>query len=285
MRNWLENEYVILSGASGGIGKELCKLLIKKYNAHVIGIGRNEEKMRVLMEELGDDVNLFTPVFFDVSDKSAWQNFAEDLRKKRIAPRLLINNAGMFPTFDKTLSTPSETVEKIMRVNYFSIAYAVEAIAPILVPSSQTKKNGKPVDLPGIVNVASSASLCSTVGTSAYSASKSAVRSYTEVLQLEEKGKKYVGVICPGVTATNLFDGDENTKNSALDKIAMPVEKMAHKIAKRILKKKKRSVLGWDAKLMNIMAKIMPVKGIALIAWGMKKSKSKVFKNIFDYEK
>ena len=68
---------------------------------------------------------------------------------------------------------------------------------------------------------------------------------------------------------------------NSLDKIAMPVEKMASKIAKRILKKKKRSVLGWDAKLMNFTAKIMPVKGIALIAWGMKKSKSKVFKNIF----
>jgi short-subunit dehydrogenase len=37
------------SGASGGIGKQLCKLLIVRYGANVIGIGRDESKMLALL--------------------------------------------------------------------------------------------------------------------------------------------------------------------------------------------------------------------------------------------
>ena len=60
---------------------------------------------------------------------------------------------------------------------------------------------------------------------------------------------------------------------------------MAAKIARVIVKRKKRAVVGWDAKAMNFTAKLMPVKGLALIAWVMKKSKSKVFRNVFPEEK
>ena len=172
-----------------------------------------------------------------------------------------------------------------MRTNYFSIVYAVEQLAPILRPSSALKRNGKPKHKAAIVNVSSCAALCCVVGTGAYSASKSAVKSYTEALQMEEKGKKYVGVIYPGTTATELFDGDENTKDSALNVIAMPAKKMAKKIARKIIRKRKRAVLGWDAKLMTFTTKIMPVKGLALIRGVMKLSGSKVFDNVFDRKK
>lgn len=273
MRNWLNNQYVILTGASGGIGRELCKILVLKYGAKVIGVARNEEKLQSLKEELGEN---FTYRLFDVSEKEKWVEFREYLIQNQISPRLLINNAGAFPTFQKAVCTPSETVERIMQINYFSVTYAVEQLSSLL---SGTKK-----DKPSIVNVSSCAALCTVSGTGVYSASKSALKSYTEALQLEEKGKKYIGLICPGTTETALFDGDENTKNSALHIIATPVEKMAKKISKKILRKRKRAVLGWDAKLMAFTAWLMPVKGLFAIRGVMKCSKSKVFKNVFDYK-
>jgi hypothetical protein len=67
--------------------------------------------------------------------------------------------------------------------------------------------------------------------------------------------------------------------------IARPADKMAKKIANRILKRKKRSVLGLDAKFMSFMARCMPVKGPAFIRWVMKISKSKAFNNVFDYKR
>lgn len=277
MRNWLKNEYVVLSGASGGIGRELCKILIEKYDARVIGIGRNEEKMRSLSQELGEKAENFSYYLFDVSEKSGWENLKQELIAKEISPKLLINNAGAFPAFIKAMDTPFEISQRILRVNYFSILHAVNALSPIL-------KDGEK-DRAGIVNISSSAALCTVVGTSAYSASKAAVKAYTEALQMEEKGKKYVGLICPGTTATELFDGDENTKNSILQKVAMPAGKMAKKISRKILKKRKRAVLGFDAKMMAFTTKLMPTKGLFLIRGVMKASKSKVFSNVFNEKK
>ena len=80
MRNWIKDKYVVLTGASGGIGRELCKLLVIKYGANVIGVGRNEEKMRSLQAELGKDAHRFTYTLFDVSIKENWQAFAKELQ-------------------------------------------------------------------------------------------------------------------------------------------------------------------------------------------------------------
>lgn len=274
MKNWLYNQIVILSGASGGIGKELAKLLVMKYGATVIGIGRSEEKMFALKKELGEYEKAFSYRLFDVSRKECWQNFHAELKKEGIRPTLLINNAGIFPALQKVTASPSELAEKVTQTNYLSAVYAIEALSPLLIG------NGK--HLPSIVNISSSSALCSVVGASYYTASKSALKGYTEVLQLEEKGEKYVGIVYPGTTATDLFREDSNVQNSAMGMIAMPADKMARKIVKCILRCKKRSILGFDAKFMAFTAKIMPVKGPAFIRWIMKTSKSKAFTNVFN---
>ncbi len=277
MRSWLNGEYVILSGASGGIGRELTKILITRYGAKVIGIGRSEEKMLSLRQELGELSPAFSYRLFDVSERAAWTAFKEELLQNGIRPALLINNAGSFPPLTPALRIPAQTFENIMRINFLSAVYAIEALSPLL------HLEGKRT--PAIVNVSSSAALCTVVGSAAYTASKCALKGYTEALQLEEKGKKYVGIIYPGTTATDLFREDENVRESAMNKIACPSAKMAKKMARRIHRRKKRSVLGWDAKMMCFAAKLMPVKGPALVRWVMKKSKSKAFSNVFEQKK
>ena len=229
--------------------------------------------MRSLQAELGERASAFSYRLFDVSSKESWQALRQELEAQDVKPLLLINNAGVFPALQTASNSPSEITEKVIQTNFLSAVYATEALSPLLVANGKHK--------PAIVNVSSSAALCSVVGASSYTASKAALKGYTEVLQLEEKGKKYVGVVYPGTTATDLFRDDKNVQNSAMGIIAMPAHKMASKIAKRILKRKKRSVLGLDAKLMSLTAKIMPVKGPALICWVMKMSKSKAFTNVF----
>lgn len=277
MKNWLNGQTVILSGASGGIGKELVKLLVLKYGASVIGIGRSEEKMLALQKELGEKQSFFSYQLFDVSKKECWQNLRLELEANGVHPILLLNNAGIFPALQKALNSPSTLAEKVIQTNYLSAVYATEALSPLLFSNGKHK--------PAIVNVSSSAALCTVVGAGHYAASKSALKGYTEALQLEEKGKKYVGIVYPGTTATDLFREDTNVQNSAMGMIAMPADKMAKKIARRILKRKKRSVLGFDAKFMSFTARFMPVKGPALVCWIMKISKSKAFTNVFDRNK
>lgn len=271
MKNWLYNQNIVVTGASGGIGKELCRLLISKYNANVIGVARSEEKLLAFKTELQELSDKFTYRVFDVADKSAWLAFANELQNQHISIRLLINNAGIFPSFQSVENTPDEIMERVMRTNFYSATYATQAFSKLLFAD----KTG------ALVNISSSAALCTIVGTAPYSASKSALKAYTESLALDKKDN-YIGIIYPGTTKTDLFRNDQQTENSALDKIAMPASKMAKKILRKIGKRKKRAVVGWDAKLMNFVAKIAPVKGLFLIRYAMKKSKSKVFKKVFN---
>ncbi len=274
MSKWLQNNYVIITGASGGIGRELTKILICRYGAKVIGIGRSEEKMQALRRELNNYATSFSYRLFDVAQKEAWAEFRDELLAENISPILLINNAGVFPPLQKTIYIYPEIIEQTLQTNFLSAVYAVDCISPLLRGNQKCK--------PAIVNVCSSAALCTVVGTAAYSASKSAMKGYTEALQLEERDKKYVGIIYPGTTATDLFRNDDNVRRSAMQKIATSPTKMAKKIAKTILRRKKRAVLGWDAKFMCLTAKLLPVKGPAFIRWVMKLSKSKAFDNVFD---
>ncbi len=277
MRNWLRDKYVLLTGASGGIGRELTKRLILRYGAKVIGVGRNEEKLLALKNSLGERADDFSFYALDISKRESWAFLRADLTEKGVYPTLLINNAGVFPPLAVGTENIAEKVQSVLQTNFFAMLYAVETFSPVLISSGKQK--------PAIVNICSSAALCPVVGAAAYAASKSAMKGFTEALQLEEKGKKYVGIFYPGTTATDLFRADENVGKSAMTKIACSPKKMARKIARKIYRRKKRAVLGWDAKLMNFAAKLMPVKGPALICKVMKLSKSVAFKNVFNEEK
>ncbi len=276
MQNWLRNKHLLLTGASGGIGRELTKRLILHYGANVIGIGRSEEKLRSLQISLGEKASAFHYYALDVSKKESWDFLKDELVKQNTLPVLLINNAGVFPPLQVGTDKLSSRIEEALRVNFLSAVYAVEALSPLLQSSGKY--------LPGIVNICSSAALCPVIGTAAYSASKSAMKGFTESLQLEAHGKKYVGVFYPGTTATDLFRSDDNVEKSAMKKIACPPQKMAKKIAQKIYRRKRRAVLGWDAKFMYLTAKLMPVKGPAFIRFVMKKSGSVAFDNVFKKE-
>ncbi len=272
MKKWLKDKYVLLTGASGGIGKALTSRLIFRYGAKVIGVGRSEEKLLSLKNSLKEHADRFLFYSLDVSKRECWEYLKDELLRQGIFLTLLINNAGAFPPLG--VATPAAKIEETLRNNFLSAVYGIETLSPLL------QNDGK--QLAGIVNISSSAALCPVVGTAAYTASKAALKGYTEALQLELKGKRYVGIFYPGTTATDLFRADSNIEKSAMTKIACSPQKMARKIAEKLYKRKKRAILGLDAKLMNATAKIIPVKGPALICKVMKLSKSVAFDNVFN---
>ena len=100
-KNWLYNKKIIISGASGGLGFNIAKTLIEKYNCTVIGIARNENKIKSAMQSLGDKKDKFSYVLFDVSVKENWINFKNELETKGFVPDVLINNAGFMLPFAK----------------------------------------------------------------------------------------------------------------------------------------------------------------------------------------
>ena len=194
-RCWFDYKTVIITGASSGMGKGLAERLIRDHNCQVIGVARTESKLQAFKEELGNKSHYFTYYPFDVSVKENWEKFAQQLKKDGIQPDILINNAGILPKFNRFSKITVDDVNNTMQINFYSAIYSINALLPTILQSKT----------PGIVNIASSAALCSLAGTTIYSASKSALKSFTDALREEHRKNCYVGLVCPGFTKTDIF--------------------------------------------------------------------------------
>ena len=194
-KNWMNNKTVIITGASGGMGKGVAERLIKEHGCTVIGIARSEEKMKKVVEELGDYADKFSYQLFDVAVEKNWLDFVDYLNENNIKPDILINNAGILPKFDRFQNYTVEYIEKAMNINFYSAVYSIHALLPLLLESPA----------PAIINVDSSAALMTLAGTSMYSASKAALIGFTKALA-KELGPSNITVncICPGVIATDM---------------------------------------------------------------------------------
>ena len=274
----LDNKTVIVTGASGGMGAGIAKTLITEHNCKVIGIARNEKKMLEFVDGLGDKYkDKFTYKLFDVSSKGSWESFAENLKESNTNIDILINNAGILPRFASFDKYSNEEIEAAMNINFYSAVYSVQALLPLLLES----------DEPAIINIDSSAALMTLAGTSIYSASKAALKGFTEALREEFKGRIYVGLVCPGFTKTNIFRNQNNNNNSdsdqkLIDMVSTDCDKMVKMIMSGIRRKKKMQVRGADAHAMSIFNRLFPVGGSALFSAVMRKSGINLFKDIFN---
>lgn len=203
-RSYLYGAHVIVTGASDGIGKEIVRLLVGRFNCTVLGIARGEEKLTALKTELGGN---FRYIVGDVTDVGLWKNISADFDRDPCS--VLINNAGIMPPFTLALGEPDEELRRVFEVNYFAPVTAIRMLLP---------KMKRVCAMPAVVNVCSSSALCPLAATSAYSASKSALKAFTEALAAEEKGKAFVCCVFAGFTKTSLFrksDGFFDEKKSS----------------------------------------------------------------------
>lgn len=242
---WFNCKKVIVTGASSGIGKFLTEKLIKEYGCTVIGIARTESKLISFKDELGSFSDRFSYCAFDVSDKEKWQELAQNLEKEDKQIDILINNAGILPKFDRFENYSLEEIDKAMQINFYSAVYSMKALMPHIMRS----------DSAAIINIASSAALCSLAGTSVYSASKAALKSFTDAVREETRGRLYVGLICPGFTKTDIFRNQSKSSaksQRAMDFVSTDCDRMTRLILNSMEKKKADSVFGIDAHLMDI---------------------------------
>lgn len=272
---WFDYSTVILTGASSGIGKDLAVRLIKDHGCNIIGIARNVERLEGVKTELGSLGHKFTYYSMDVSKKESWESLKNDLTEKGIQADILINNAGVLPKFDSFLHYTQKDIDNAMNINFHSAVYSMEIMMPYIMQSERA----------GILNIASSAALCSLAGTSLYSASKAALKSFTDAIREEVRGKCYIGLFCPGFTKTNIFrDQGEVTSGAqkAMDFISTDCDKMVDMIIKGLWQKKSNRVLGADAKLMCEGNKVAGAKFNFICSRVMKISRLSIFKPIFE---
>lgn len=273
--NWIDGKTVIVTGASGGMGAGIAASLIKNHGCEVIGVARSEAKMLKFIEELGPDyAQQFSYKLFDVSDKDAWESFAKEITEAGKRPSVLINNAGILPKFKRFDRYSYEEIERAMNINFYSCVYGVKTFLPLLLEQND----------PAIINVDSSAALMTLAGTSMYSASKAALKGFTEALRVEFKGKMYVGLVCPGFTKTDIFRDQKNEGGKGqkvMDMISTDCDRMVKMIMFGIEHKRPMMVHGLDAHAMSAFNRLLPVKGSELFSLVMKMADIDLFNEVF----
>ncbi len=276
MECWLKGKTVVVTGASGGMGAGIAATLIKKHGCTVIGVARSESKMLKFVDELGPDyASQFSYKLFDVSVKENWENFVAELQENGVKVDVLINNAGILPKFKRFDRYSYDEIEKAMNINFYSCIYSTKTLLPMLLESSS----------PAIINIDSSAALMTLAGTSMYSASKAALKGFTEALRVEFSGKMYVSLVCPGFTKTDIFrnqSAESNDKGQkVIDMISTDCDVMVKRIMRGIEYKYPMQVRGFDAHAMSIANRVAPVYGSMLFSSVMKIANVDIFKEVF----
>lgn len=82
----------IITGATGGIGKEFVKQILKEDLDEIWAVGRNSQKLEGLKEVYGEKI---VPVSIDLSEIREIENFRTLLADKQPFIQYLINNAGL----------------------------------------------------------------------------------------------------------------------------------------------------------------------------------------------
>lgn len=272
---WLNGKTCIVTGASGGMGAGIAATLIKKHGCKVIGVARSEPKMKKFIEELGPTyAEQFSYKLFDVSKNENWVEFAEELKEQGVKVDVLVNNAGILPKFKRFDRYDMQEIENAININFYSCVYSIKAFLPMLLES----------DDPGIINIDSSAALMSLAGTSIYSASKAALKGFTESLREEFRGKVYVGLVCPGFTKTDIFRDQKNEGGKGekiMNMISTDCDLMVKMIMFGIAHKQALQIHGMDAHAMSVFGKLLPVSGSRLFSAIMKAADIDLFDDVF----
>ncbi|MFW0716388.1 SDR family NAD(P)-dependent oxidoreductase [Pedobacter sp. N23S346] len=252
-------EYILITGASSGIGYEMAnELAAKKTN--LILVARTESKLQEMQSDLTKKYGIMVQYF--VADLSV-ANAATDLYKKVQQENLLVshlvNNAGV-GNYGHFIETSLEEELSLIQLNISSLVVLTKLFAQDMV----ARKTGR------IMNVGSVVSFLPMPYFSVYSATKAFVKAFSETLDAELEGTGVTVIsLYPGTVDTGFTTSEMQTTNLHKTKPMHPKE-VAMQGVRHLLEGNGKKVVGFqnwfNSKLPNfvpdsIMMKIK--KGLA----------------------
>jgi short-subunit dehydrogenase len=211
----LDGQIVLLTGAAGGFGRPLTRLLLREGCALILSDLRPE----FLAAPAGRILGLVA------ADLGAPAGAAElHAAASAISSQvdILVNNAGL-GIYGRIDRIPRARWEAVMQVNLL----APMRLAELFIPQMIARRGGH------IVNICSAASLVGARGMGVYSASKFGLRGFTESLGADLRRHRVdVTGIYPFFTRTPIldserFDGDERPAHQPAGLIGDPERVMA----------------------------------------------------------
>jgi uncharacterized oxidoreductase len=240
----VKNSTILITGGTSGIGLELVKQLTEK-GANIIVTGRNLDKLNETKKQFSK-VHTFQS---DVSKPQDIEQLYKQVTQQFPELNIIINNAGIMRNLD--LQDTSLDLENITREVETNLSGVMRMNHQFL-PHLKTKKSS------AIVNVSSGLAFLPFPLSPIYSAAKSGIHAYSQVLRLQLKNTSVkVFELAPPATETNLMDAFTNDLDTNSGGPIMKVDKMVSVAINGILKDKFEIKPGMS-KALNLMGRLAP---------------------------
>jgi len=204
----MTRRWALVTGASDGIGVELCRVLAARDHDLVL-VARREQKLQDVAAEVTAKHGVAARVVpCDLARPGAAQALHRTVQELGIAVDFLVNNAGLLHNgyFDEI---PLEKQEALLAVN----VVALTSLTHLFLQDMLARGSGH------ILNVASTAAWLGIPQQNVYAASKAYVLSFSLALndELQARGSGVaVTALCPSYTRTKMLDNPEQGRKLAV---------------------------------------------------------------------
>ena len=249
MRRSLAGARLVLTGASGGIGRFLASHAAER-GARLLLAGRKLEVLEEIAAPLkarGCDIATMAG---DLTKAADMQTLIQTAKERFGGLDVLVNNAGV-SSFGHFATSTEAILREIMEVNFFAPAELMRLAAPLLRRGNR----------PAIVNVSSMCARRGVPAWSEYSASKFALAGLTEALRAEfARFDIDVLLVVPGLTQTDFASHSLRREGRMNIDFAggMPPQYVAESILRGLEKGKSEIVLGREARWMLRVNRFLP---------------------------
>ncbi len=193
----LEGKIAVITGGSSGIGLATAELFVAE-GAYVFITGRRPSELQAAVKQMGKCV---TGVQGDVSNLADIDRLYETVKRERGRVDVLFANAGIVGNGGTVGETKEEEFDKVFDINVKGLFFTVQKALPLFADGGSILLNASVVASKGFG------------GTSVYSATKAAVRSFARTWTSDLTGRKIrVNAISPGPIDTPVFETSGRTE-------------------------------------------------------------------------
>ncbi len=196
---------VLITGGSGGIGREIAEIFAL-HGFDLVLAARSEEKLQKAADELSQKYNSnVKAISVDLSKENGAKQLYDEICRQGITINQFVNNAGAGKS-SNLIDTDDKTLNDLITLNVTSVTLLAKYIAADMV------KNGGG----RILNIASLSGYLPDPGLNVYGPTKAYERYLGEALYGELSGSGVsVSTLCPGPVKTN-WSKNAGRKDSAV---------------------------------------------------------------------
>ena len=247
------DKVAVITGAGSGIGQALA-VQLAAAGAHLALADIRSEALAATVALLPAHGRRVSQHLVDVASTSEVAAFPAAVLDAHGGVDLLFNNAGVALGGDFT-EVSAEDFDWLFDINFHGVVRMTRAFLPHLLQRRSLRHRRR----------------------SYYSASKFAVRGFTDALRHELEGRELgISVVCPGGIATAIARNArmaaslpsevlERQQARAAKLLRMPPERAAADILAGIRRRKPRILVGHDARIGAFLERLMPIRYWSLV--------------------